>query len=137
PIDSGGQPTGGSRGARILHAILQDPSVEVLSVPVAGSFSPISDRFAQDLVDAAARTDKPVCVIWGSPPADEPGYREILAKQSRVPVFRSTRNCLTAVKAWLNYHEFARDYRSPFEKAVTKRSPASRRALSILEPGRP
>ena len=123
PIDSGGHPTGDERGPKILDAILADPNVDVLVVPVAGSFSPISDRFAQDLVDAAAKTDKPVCVIWGSPPADEPGYREILVKQSRVPVFRSTRNCLIAVKTWLDYHEFARDYRSPFEKVVTKRSP--------------
>jgi acetate---CoA ligase (ADP-forming) len=135
PVDSGGHPTGDERGPKILDAILDDPNIDVLIVPVAGSFSPISDRFAQDLVDAAERhPDKPVCVIWGSPPADEPGYRDVLTKQSRVPVFRSTRNCLTAVKAWLDYHAFADGYRSPFAKPVTRATPAARRAQSFVRP---
>src|SRR5206468_1383699 len=95
-----------------------------------------SDRFAQDLVDAADRhPDKPVCVVWGSPPADEPGYVDVLTKQSRAAVFRSVRNCLTAVKAWFDYHAFADAYRSPFAKPVAKRTPASRRALSLVRKG--
>jgi acyl-CoA synthetase (NDP forming) len=135
PVDSGGHPTGDERGPKILDAILEDPNVDLLIVPVAGSFSPISDRFAQDLVDVAERhPEKPVCVIWGSPPADEPGYRDVLTKQARVPVFRSTRNCLTAVKAWLDYHMFADAYRSPFAKLVARATPAARRARSLMRP---
>ena len=132
PVDSGGHPTGDERGPKILDAVLDDPNIHVLIVPVAGSFSPISDRFAQDLVDAAERhPDKPVCVVWGSPPADEPGYVDVLTKQSRAPVFRSVRNCLTAVKAWLDYHAFADAYRSPFAKPITKRT----RAVSPVRSG--
>lgn len=127
PIDSGGIATGDERGPKILDAILADPNVGALICPIAGSFSPISDKLAQDLVDAAARTDKPVCVIWGSPTADEPGYRDILLR-SQLPVFRSARNCLTAVKAWLDHHAFVARYRSPFARPVTRRSPAATRA---------
>ena len=134
PIDSGGIATGDERGPKILEAVLADPNVDVLIVPVAGSFSPISDRFAQDIVDAAARTSKPVCVIWGSPPADEEGYRVLRA--SPLPVFRSARNCLTAVRAWLDWHAFRARYASPFARVPTRPLPAAHVARSALEPGR-
>ena len=136
PIDSGGIATGDERGPKILDAILADPNVSVLIAPIAGSFSPISDKLARDLVDAAGRTDKPVCVIWGSPTADEEGYREVLLG-SQLPVFRSSRNCLTAVKAWLDYHSFRARYRSPFEHGTAaKPLPAARAAHALLSPGR-
>jgi acetate---CoA ligase (ADP-forming) len=131
PVDSGGIATGDERGPKILDAILRDPHVGVLVVPVAGSFSPISDRFAQDLVGAAARTEKPVCVIWGSPASTEPGYREVLLR-SQLPVFRSARNCLTAVKAYLDHHAFRRSYRSPFARVPTRPLPAARVVRHLL-----
>ncbi len=131
PIDSGGIATGDERGPKILDAILSDPNVAILIAPIAGSFSPISDKLARDLVAAASKTSKPVCVIWGSPTADEEGYVEVLLK-SQLPVFRSARNCLTAVKAWLDYHAFRERYRSPFEKVPTRELPAARDARAIL-----
>ena len=134
PVDTGGHPTGDERGPKILDAILRDPRVDILIVPVPGSFSPVSDRLAQDLVDAAARTDKPVCVVWGSPTADEPGYRDVLLK-SELPLFRSVGNCLTAVKVYLDYHGFRERYRSPFAKAVVKRLPAAKTVRELLAPG--
>jgi acetate---CoA ligase (ADP-forming) len=135
PIDSGGIATGDERGPKILEAILKDENVAALVVPIAGSFSPISDKFAADLVDAAGKTDKPVCVIWGSPTADEPGYTEILVS-SQLPLFRSARNCLTAVKAWFDYHAFQSKYRSPFDRLIGKPSPAAEVAKEILAPGK-
>jgi acetate---CoA ligase (ADP-forming) len=136
PIDSGGIATGDERGPRILDAILADPNVSVLIAPIAGSFSPISDKLARDLVDAASRTGKPVCVIWGSPTADEEGYRDVLLK-SQLPIFRSARNCLTAVKAWLDYHAFRERYHSPFEKVPAKPMKAATTARGLLTPGSP
>ena len=136
PIDSGGIATGDERGPKILDAILGDENVSVLIAPIAGSFSPISDKLARDLVDAASRTSKPVCVIWGSPTADEEGYRDVLLK-SQLPIFRSARNCLTAVKAWLDYHAFRERYRSPFEKVPTKPLKAATTARGLLTPGTP
>ncbi|MGH2795389.1 MAG: acetate--CoA ligase family protein, partial [Actinomycetota bacterium] len=131
PIDTGGIATGDERGPKILDAILADPNVSALIAPVAGSFAPISDKLARDLVDAASRTVKPVCVIWGPPPGLDEGYREVLLK-SQLPVFRSARNCLTAVKAWLDYHAFRERYRSPFEKVPTKPLPAAATARESL-----
>jgi acyl-CoA synthetase (NDP forming) len=129
PVDSGGIATGDERGPKILDAILADPNVAALICPIAGSFSPISDKLAQDLVDAAARTDKPVCVIWGSPTVDEPGYQEVLLR-SQLPVFRSARNCLTSVKAWLDHHAFLQRYTPP--RFVMRSSPAAAAARAHL-----
>ncbi|HWL65238.1 MAG TPA: acetate--CoA ligase family protein [Actinomycetota bacterium] len=134
PVDTGGHPTGDERGPKILKAILEDPNVSLLIVPVVGSFSPISDRLAQDLVDAARNTKKPVCVVWGSPTADEPGYREVLLP-SELPLFRSVGNCLTAVKAYLDYHGFRDSYRSPFAKPVLRPLPAVRKVRDLLGTG--
>ena len=98
------------------------------------SFSPISDKLARDLVDAASKTDKPVCVIWGSPTADEEGYRETLLK-SQVPLFRSARNCLTAVKAYLDYHDFQSRYQPTFETVPGREAASAKAARSFLRPG--
>jgi acyl-CoA synthetase (NDP forming) len=133
PVDSGGIATGDERGPKILHAILEDPNVGVLIAPVAGSFSPISDKLARDLVEAASKTNKPVCVIWGSPTADEEGYKDVLLK-SQVPLFRSARNCLTAVKAYLDYHDFSARFESPFESVPVQEAASAKAAKAVLKP---
>jgi acyl-CoA synthetase (NDP forming) len=134
PVDSGGHPTGDWRGPKILDAILDDPGIGVLVVPIAGAFSPISETFARDLVAAGERTDKPICVVWGSPVANEEAYRDILLP-SRLPVFRSVGNCLKAVKAYLDHHAFRSSYRSPFARPVTRRSPGARAGAELLSGG--
>lgn len=69
PVDNGGHPVGDWRGRKIIDAILADPGVGVLICPITGPFPPMSDKLAQDLVDAAEQSDKLICVIWGSPSA--------------------------------------------------------------------
>lgn len=69
PVDNGGHPVGDWRGRKIIDAILADPSVGVLICPITGPFPPMSDKLAQDLVDAAEQSDKLICVVWGSPSA--------------------------------------------------------------------
>jgi acyl-CoA synthetase (NDP forming) len=76
-----------------------------------------------------------VCVIWGSPTAHEEGYKNVLL-MSQLPVFRSARNCLTAVKAYLDYHRFRAEYRSPFIHAVTRPSKSAAAGKTLLQPGR-
>ncbi|MFJ8585812.1 acetate--CoA ligase family protein [Streptomyces sp. NPDC093595] len=135
PVDSGGHPVGDRRGRLIIDAILADPDVGVLICPITGPFPPMSDRLAQDLVDAAETTDKPVCVVWGSPVGTEPAYRETLLGSSRVATFRTVGNCLTAVKAYLDHHRFTRAYRSPFDEAPRTPSPSYRKAQALVRPG--
>ncbi len=126
PVDNGGHPVGDWRGRRILDTLLADPAVDVLVCPITGAFAPLSDKLAQDLVDVAETTDKPVCVIWGSPVGDEDAYRRILLGSERLVVFRTFGNCLKAVKAWYDYHGFRRRYRSPWEKpGIPRRASAA------------
>ncbi|MFI9026590.1 acetate--CoA ligase family protein [Streptomyces sp. NPDC053560] len=135
PIDNGGHPVGDWRGRKIIDAILADPSVGVLICPITGPFPPMSDKLAQDLVDAAEQTDKLVCVVWGSPVGTEDAYRKTLLGSSRVATFRTFANCITAVRAHLEHHRFTASYRSPFEDAPRTPSPSARKAQALLRPG--
>ncbi|MFG3498053.1 acetate--CoA ligase family protein [Streptomyces sp. NPDC047928] len=136
PIDCGGHPVGDARGRKIIDTILADPAVGVLICPITGPFPPMSDRLAQDLVDAAEATDKTVCVVWGSPVGTEAAYRETLLGSSRLVTFRTVGNCVAAVKAYLDHHRFTAAYRSPFDEAPRTPSPSFRKARALLSPGR-
>ncbi|MEE1761756.1 acetate--CoA ligase family protein [Streptomyces sp. SP18BB07] len=135
PVDNGGHPVGDWRGPRILDAILDDPAVGVLICPITGPFPPMSDKLAQDLVAAAERTDKLVCVVWGSPVGTEAAYRETLLGSSRVATFRTFANCITAVRAHLDHTRFTAAYRSPFDEAPRSPSPSFRKAQALMRPG--
>ncbi|MPY52024.1 acetate--CoA ligase family protein [Streptomyces acidicola] len=135
PVDNGGHPVGDWRGRKIIDAILDDPDVGVLICPITGPFPPMSDKLAQDLVDAAEQTDKLVCVVWGSPVGTEPAYRETLLGSSRVATFRTFANCITAVRAHLDHQRFTTAYRSPFDEAPRSPSPSYRKAQALMRPG--
>ncbi|MFJ4779257.1 acetate--CoA ligase family protein [Streptomyces sp. NPDC088762] len=135
PVDNGGHPVGDWRGRKIIDAILADPAVGVLICPITGPFPPMSDRLAQDLVDAAEASDKLICVIWGSPVGTEDAYRRVLLGSSRVATFRTFGNCITAVRAYLGHHRFTAAYRSPFEDAPRTPSPSYRKAQALMRPG--
>ncbi|MFD8572159.1 acetate--CoA ligase family protein [Streptomyces sp. NPDC059639] len=135
PVDNGGHPVGDWRGPKIIDAILDDPSVGVLICPITGPFPPMSDKLAQDLVDAAERTDKLICVVWGSPVGTEEAYRTTLLGSSRVATFRTFGNCIGAVRAYLDHHRFTAAYRSPFEDAPRGPSPSFRKAQNLMRPG--
>ncbi|MET8134447.1 acetate--CoA ligase family protein [Streptomyces sp. NPDC006290] len=135
PVDNGGHPVGDWRGRKIIDAILADPAVGVLICPITGPFPPMSDKLAQDLVDAAEQTDKLVCVVWGSPVGTETAYRETLLGSSRVATFRTFANCITAVRAHLDHARFTAAYRSPFDEAPRTPSPSFRKAQALMRPG--
>ncbi len=135
PVDNGGHPVGDWRGRKIIDAILADPSVGVLICPITGPFPPMSDRLAQDLVDAAEQTDKLICVVWGSPVGTEEAYRTTLLGSTRVATFRTFGNCITAVRAYLGHHRFTAGYRSPFADAPRTPSPSYRKAQALMRPG--
>ena len=134
PVDSGGPPSADERGRKILDALIADPNVDVIVCPITGAVPSLSGPLAADLVAAAATTDKPICVIWGSPVGDEPDYREVLLR-SRLPVFRTFQNCVRAVKALDDHQAFLERYRSPFARPARRRSPAARTVEALLADG--
>ncbi|WP_154674430.1 acetate--CoA ligase family protein [Nakamurella lactea] len=107
PVDNGGHPVGDWRGRKILDAILADPAVGILVVPITGAFPPMSDAFVADLVAVSETTEKPICVVWGSPVGTEDAYRAGLLG-SQLPVFRTFGNCVTAIRALLDFQRFQR-----------------------------
>jgi acyl-CoA synthetase (NDP forming) len=133
PVDSGGAPSGDQRGKPILDAILSDAGVAALICPITGAGS-MANRLAKDLVVKAEEHGKPVFVVWGSPVGTEVAYTDILLP-SALPVFRSFANCVTAVKAYFDYGEFASRYRSPFTTVPKDPSPAANRVRPMLQPG--
>ena len=135
PVDSGGMPSmDETAGRAIIDAILDDPAIGALVVPMPGSFSPLGEIMSRHLVEAAARTDKLVCVVWGSPVGDEPAYRDVRLP-SGIPVFRTVPNCVTALRAWVDHHAFLARRRSPFVDAPREPSPAAAVARPLLRPG--
>ena len=134
PVDNGGGPSGDWRGRKILDAIVADPNVDLIICPITGALESMSNNLAKDLVEVAATTDKPICVIWGSPVGNEDAYREILLK-SDLPVFRTFANCVAAVRAYFDYYAFSARYRTPFAKPVLRPSAAAAKARSQLRAG--
>jgi acetate---CoA ligase (ADP-forming) len=132
PVDNGGHPVGDERGRKILDALVADPAVGVLVCPITGAFPPMSDKLAQDLVDVAETTDKPICVIWGSPVGTEAAYRDILLGSSKLAVFRTFAGCVTAVRAWRDWHRYQARHRSPFATPVLEPSPAAAVARPLV-----
>jgi acyl-CoA synthetase (NDP forming) len=135
PVDNGGAPSADWRGRKILDTILADPAVDILICPITGALPSMSKRLAKDLIDIAETTDKPVCVIWGSPVENDVAYQNILLSSSRVAVFRTFANCVRAVRAYLDYYDFQSRYTSPFDKPVLRPLPAATRAREILGAG--
>jgi acetate---CoA ligase (ADP-forming) len=137
PVDCGGPPVMTPAGRKILDAIVADPNVDVLIVPITGALESMSGPMARDLVAVAETTDKPIFVVWGSPVGTEPAYIDTLLK-SRLPVFRTFTNCVRAVRAYFDYWDFVERYDSPFDDAPTAPLPAAKKARAILataEPG--
>lgn len=131
PVDNGGPPSADERGRKIIDAIIADPGVDLVICPITGALASISAPLARDLVAAAATTDKPICVIWGSPVTEGERAWETLVN-SQLPLFRTFDNCVEAVRAYFDYHEFAGSYRSPFAKPLLRPSPAAKGVLPMI-----
>lgn len=136
PVDCGGPPVADARGRKILDAILADPKVDLLVVPITGAVVTFSEQFTKDLVDVARTSEKPIFVVWGAPAGtDETYYLRLL--DGGLPVFRTFGNCVTAVRAYADYWTFAAHHRSPFADAPTTPLPAARKARAIVEQAAP
>jgi acyl-CoA synthetase (NDP forming) len=131
PVDSGGQAARDERGRKILETLVADEGVGVLVCVLTGSLPGLEDTLAVNLIWLASRTEKPICVIYGSPIGDEPVYRDVLLP-SGLPVFRDARNCLNAIREYLAYHALRDDYRSPFGEAHVVEPAGSQAARRVV-----
>jgi acyl-CoA synthetase (NDP forming) len=136
PVDNGGAPSSDWRGRKILDAIVADPNVDLIICPITGALASMSKPLARDLIDVAETTDKPICVIWGSPVTKDEAAYDILLSSSKVITFRTFGNCVGAIKAYFDHWEFQGRYRSAFAKPVLKPRPAKAQVADLLaKPG--
>jgi acyl-CoA synthetase (NDP forming) len=133
PVDNGGAPVRDWRGPKIIDTMLADPNVDLLLCPITGALPSMGNKLCEDLVAAAATTDKPVFVVWGSPVGDEEAYRTTLL-QSAVPTFRTFTNAVMAAQAYFDHHRFVSGYTSPFTHPVLTPSPAAAKASRLIAP---
>jgi acyl-CoA synthetase (NDP forming) len=125
PIDNGGGFTLGAPKAdrmRVLDLIAADPSIDYIVVGLTGALGPGTDSFAQDVLDWSMTGNKPIMFTWNSFKVDEPGYATLV--RSGLPVFRSFRNCFSALRAYANYQEKRKNFR---------RRPSLARPLDTLD----
>ncbi len=133
PVDNGGAPVRDWRGPRIIETMLADPNVDLLLCPITGALPSMGNKLAADLVAAAATTDKPIFVVWGSPVGTEEAYTRTLL-ESTVPTFRTFTNAVMAAKAYFDHHRFVASYQSAFAKPALRPSPAKAKVLPLLAP---
>ena len=133
PVDNGGAPVRDWRGPKIIQTMLADPNVDLLLCPITGALPSMGNKLCEDLVEAAATTDKPIFVVWGSPVGTEEAYTKTLL-QSSVPTFRTFTNAVMAAKAYFDHHRFAASYQSAFTRPAFRPSTARRTALPVLAP---
>ena len=113
PVDNGAVVLTQGLGPKIFEVLLDDPSTDLVVVPITGAFPPLSDILAKEVVDAYRCGRKPVVVVWGSPKIDETAFRILV--EGRVPMFRSFRNCVKALGAFFGHHRFVASYESPYD----------------------
>jgi acyl-CoA synthetase (NDP forming) len=134
PVDNGGAPVRDWRGPKIIQTMLADPNVDLLLCPITGALPSMGNKLCEDLVEAAATTDKPIFVVWGSPVGTEEAYTKTLL-ESTVPTFRTFTNAVMAAKAYFDHHRFAASYQSAFTRPALRPTPARRKAMPVIAPG--
>jgi acetyltransferase len=86
-----------------LDAFIADPNYSALVIPMVFASSASSGARAPTLAEAAARTDRPLAIVWMNEWFQGPGS-EILDADPKISVFRSADRCFAALRAWLDWH---------------------------------
>lgn len=103
-----------------LDAFMSDASFSALVMPMIFAHASSSGARAPTIVGAAARTDKPLAVVWMNEWLQGPGS-ELLDADPRVCMFRSADRCFATLRTWFDWH--ARRARQ--SAASGRRSPAN------------
>lgn len=112
PVDNGGEfvvRSPAEQRMRVLELVAADPHVDVVVVGITGALTVMTDTFCADLREFADRSPKPLVVTWNSYKTDEQGFADLVA--SGLPMFRSFRNCFTALRHHVERTERAARFR--------------------------
>jgi acetate---CoA ligase (ADP-forming) len=87
-----------------LDAFMNDAGFSALVMPMIFAHASSSGARAPTIVDAAARTDRPLAVVWMNEWYQGPGS-ELLDADPKVCMFRSADRCFATMRAWFDWHE--------------------------------
>jgi acyl-CoA synthetase (NDP forming) len=115
---------------RTMQAIIADPGVDTIALINASLQGHLADKVAQEIVAAAATTDKPVFACWSA--RDETAIEAYGALDAaRLPHYKSPVRCGRALVALSWYAEAKRrNERQRSEKAERVERPAAREILA-------
>ncbi len=103
-----------------LDAFMNDSSFSALVMPMIFAHASSSGARAPTIVEATARTDRPLAVVWMNEWYQGPGS-ELLDADSRVCMFRSADRCFATLRAWFDWHEYC----APHDAVAARKSPPS------------
>jgi acetyltransferase len=117
-----------------LDAFTSDSNFSALVMPMIFAHASSSGARASTIVEATARTDRPLAVVWMNEWYQGPGS-ELLDADPRVCMFRSADRCFATLRAWFDWHEHRTRYEAP---AAARKSPpsAEQAARAILAAAR-
>jgi acetate---CoA ligase (ADP-forming) len=87
-----------------LDAFLTDSSFSALVMPMIFAHASSSGARAPTIVEAAARADRPLAVVWMNEWYQGPGS-DLLDADPKVCMFRSADRCFATLRAWFDWHE--------------------------------
>jgi acyl-CoA synthetase (NDP forming) len=116
-----------------LDAFLNDSGFSALVLPMIFAHASSSGARAPAIVEAAARSDRPLAIVWMNEWYQGPGS-ELLDADPRVSMFRSADRCFATLRAWFDWHE--RRPKRVGEARRSDRSAAQAARNIIAEKGR-
>jgi acetyltransferase len=87
-----------------LDAFLNDSGFSAVVLPMIFAHVSSSGARAPTIVETAARSDRPLAVVWMNEWYQGPGS-ELLDADPRVCMFRSADRCFATLRAWFDWHE--------------------------------
>ena len=112
-----------------LDAFLNDSGFSALVMPMIFAHSSSSGARAPTIVEAAARTDRPLAVVWMNEWYQGPGS-ELLDADPKVCVFRSADRCFATLRAWLDWHDYSGRQPDAERRSAPSAEPTARAILS-------
>lgn len=113
PVDNGAtflQHGSGDDRLRVLQLMAADPAADVLVVVISANLGRDARTLVADIERLRATHSRPVLIVYPSPIADEELLRHIV--HLGLPLFRSLRGCMVALRAIKKYEAARRRFRS-------------------------
>jgi acetyltransferase len=111
-----------------LDAFLNDSSFSALVMPMIFAHGSSSGARAPTIVEAAARIDRPLAVVWMNEWYQGPGS-DLLDADPRVCMFRSADRCFATLRAWFDWHEHRTRRLIPAERRSAPSNEHAARAI--------